>query len=133
MADASECYKKANAQSQAPLDASSSLSALEESQFSSSDGEGGETTSSSAIEDSSSRNKLFKITATLHVSDSSQPSNPTRQKDHTVVQMDTDEADIQRELGASSDPGEGTGRGEFTRSENPDLQTQESVEFRGEA
>ena len=35
-----------------------------------------------------------------------------------VVQMDTDEADKQQELGVSSGPGEGTGRGESARSEN---------------
>ncbi len=134
MADASECYKKANAQSQAPLDASSSLSALE-SQFSSSDGEGGgggEATSSSAIEDSSSRNKPLKTTAIVHVSGSSQPSSPTHQKDQTVVQIDTDEADKQRELGVSSGPDEGMGHGEIARSEKPDLQIRESVDFGGE-
>ena len=132
MADASQLYKKANAQAQAPLDASSSLSALEESPFSSSGGKGGEATSSSAIEGSSSRDKPLKTTATVHVSGSSQPSSLTHDKEQTVIQMDTDEADKQWELGVSSGPGEGTGRGESARSKNPDLQTQESVEFRGE-
>ncbi len=91
----------ANTHSSAPLDASSSLSALEESQFSSSDGEGDEATSSSDIEGSSSQNKPLKTTAIVHVSGSSQVSSPTRQKDQTVVLMDTDEADKQQELGAS--------------------------------
>ena len=78
--------KKTNAQSSAPLDASYSLPALEESQFSSL--RGGEATSSFAIEGSSSQ--PLKTTATVHISGSSQVSSPTRQKDQTVVQMDTD-------------------------------------------
>ncbi len=70
--------------------------------------------------------------ATVHVSGSYQPSSPNCQKDSTVVQMETDEADNQQDLGVSSGQGEGTGCGKSARSENPDLQTQESVEFRGE-
>ena len=111
MADAAQCFKRANTQPQAQLDAFSSLSALEESQFSSSDGEGGEATTSSSSEDSSSGNQPPKTTATVHVSGSSQPSSPDRHKESTVVQMETDEAKNQRQLGASSGPGEGTGRG----------------------
>ncbi len=139
MADAAACYKKANAQASAPLGTSSSLSALEESIFFSSDGEGGETTSQSNIEESSSKGKSLQNTCSTrvsdptHVSDPSQASNPTRQEEQTVVQMDTDDADKQQELGASSGQGEDSRCGENAHSENPDLQTQrESVEFRGE-
>ncbi len=51
MADASQCYKQANSKSSAPLDVSSSLSALEESSSSLSEGEGGNANSSPAMED----------------------------------------------------------------------------------
>ena len=105
--------------------------ALEESIFSSSDGEGGEATSQSNIEESSSKRKPLQNTSLTHVSDPPQVSSPTQYKEQTVVQMDTDDADKQQELGASSGPSEDSRRGENARSENPDLQTQESVKSRG--
>ncbi len=138
IAEAAAYYKKANAQASAPLDTSSSLSALEESIFSSSDGEGGETIPQSNIKESSSKGKSLQNTSSTrvsdptHVSDPSQASNPTRQEEQMVVQMDTDDADKQQELGASSGQGKNSMHGENARSENNDLQTRESVEFRGE-
>ncbi len=54
MSGAAKCYKSFNKQALAPLDVSSSLSAQEESAGSSTEGEGGEASSSSHIEESSS-------------------------------------------------------------------------------
>ncbi len=130
MSEAAQCYKNANSQALAPLDVSSFLSALEELPVSSSEGEGGEATSS-AIEESSSQRKPVQTTATVHNVDSSQVSSQTRQQDETVVEMETDEANVQK-WGAAHGSDKESSAGNDARSENPDLQTKESVEFRGE-
>ncbi len=131
MADAAQCYKKVNLQDLAPLDVSSSLSALEESPNSSSEGEECEATSFSAIEESSSQRKPVQTMATVLNVDSSQVSSQTHQKEQTVIQMETDEANGQ-ERGAASSSDEESSHGGNARSENPNLQTRGSVEFRGE-
>ena len=126
-----------DSQALAPFDVSSSLSALEESQISSSEGEGGEATSSSAIEESSSQRKPVQTTANVHNVDSSQVTSQTRQQEQTakeqttVVQMDMDEAKGQKQ-GAASSLDEEVSSGGNARSENPDFQIRGSVEFRGE-
>ncbi len=124
--DASQFYKEANSQSSAPLDVSSSLSALEESLSSLAEGEGGNSNSSSAMEALSSQSQPVKTTAIVHVYNPTQVSSPAHQKE-TVIQMDTDEAQ-----GASSSTGKGMGCDVNVRSENPELQAEESIKSRGE-
>ena len=130
MSDAAQCYKRFNSQASAPLDVSSSLSAQEESASSSTEGEGGETNSSFAIEESSSRHQSAQTTANVHNADnSSQVSSQTHQKEQTVVQMDTNEANGQKR-GEASSSDEESSRG-AARSEKPELQDRVPVEFQG--
>ncbi len=76
MSDAAQCYKQVNSQALAPLDISSSLSALEESASSSAEGEGSTANSSSPTEDSSSQHKSIQTMADVHnVNSSSQVSS----------------------------------------------------------
>ncbi len=72
-----------------------------------SEGEGGNANSSSTREDSSRQHKSLKTMAIVHDSNPSQVSSPTYQE-WMVIQMKTDEADKQQEVGASSSPGGGT-------------------------
>ena len=69
MSDTAQCYKRVNSQASAPLDISSSLSALEESASSLTEGEGGEANSSSAIDESSSWRQSTQTTADVHNAD----------------------------------------------------------------
>ncbi len=133
MSDTAQCFKQVNSQALAPLHVHiSSLSALEESASSSAEGEGGEANSSSPTENSSSQRKPIQTTAEVHnVDSSSQVSSQDCQKDQTVVQMDTNEANGQKRGTASSSDEESSSAG--ARSENPELQAQRApVEFRGE-
>ena len=130
MSDAAKCFKRFNSQASAPLDVSSSLSTQEELASSSTEGEGGEANSSSAIEESSSERKSVQTTADIHnIDNSSKVSSQTQQKEQTVIQMDTDGVNGQKR-GEASSSDEESSRGAVC-SENPELQDRVPVESRG--